>query len=157
MNSVKRHIYDEKDKAQILIIDDHPIVREGLAHLINQQSDLIVCAEAGNTKEALKAIEEQSIDLALVDMLLKNTTGTQVTNKIKSLNLDIPVLIFSMSDEPFYIKRALDAGARGYITKDEVSEKIIYAIRQVLKGKVYLSKRLAKKFSKRELEGFLSY
>jgi len=156
MNSVKGRIYDEKDKARILVIDDHPIVREGLAHLINQQPDLIVCAEAGDAKEALKAIEKQPLDLALVDMLLKNTTGVQVTQKIKLRNPDILVLVFSMSDEMIYIKHALEAGARGYIIKDELSEKIIDAIRQVLAGKIYLSRKLIQKFSKHELDKLLA-
>lgn len=156
MNILKGPICDEKDKIRILVVDDHPIVREGLVHLINQQPDLIVCAEAGNTKEAINAIEKQPVDLALVDMLLKNTTGVQVTKKIKLQNPDILVLVFSMSDEMIYIKHALEAGARGYIIKEELSEKIIDAIRQVLAGKIYLSRKLMQKFSKRELDKLLA-
>jgi DNA-binding NarL/FixJ family response regulator len=130
----------------ILIVDDHPVVRDGLAQLINLQADLEVRAKARNIAEAVKAVKTQRIDLAIVDMLLKGETGIQVVKEIKTLCPNLIVLMFSMSDELEYIKQAFDVGARGYITKDEVSEKIIEAIRQVLDGKIYISKKLAKKF-----------
>ena len=127
----------------ILVVDDHPIVRDGLAELLNHEDDMEVSAKAGNIAEAIKAVKKQRIDLAIVDMLLKDETGVQVTKKIKALCPNLIVLIFSCSDEPQYVKQAFAAGARGYILKEEVSEKIVVAIRQVLQGKVYLSKRLA--------------
>jgi DNA-binding NarL/FixJ family response regulator len=99
--------------------------------------------------------EKQQIDLAIVDMLLKDTTGIQVTKKIKALYPNIVVLIFSMSDELRYIKQAFQVGERGYITKNDLSEKIIDAIKQILDVGIYLSKRLARKFSKHELNEFL--
>jgi DNA-binding NarL/FixJ family response regulator len=143
-------------KIKILVVDDHPIVLDGLAELLNHEADLVVSARAGNAAEAIKAVKKQRIDLALIDMLLKNTTGVQVTKKIKALCPNMVVLIFSMSDELRYIKQAFEAGARGYITKDELSEKIIDAIRQILDGGIYLNKRLAKKFPKHELNEFLA-
>jgi len=128
----------------ILVVDDHPIVRDGLAELLNHEADMVVSAKAGNIAEAVEAVKKQRIDLAIVDMLLKNDeTGVQVTKKIKALCPNLIVLIFSMSDNPLYVKQAFAAGARGYILKDELSENIIVAIRQVLQDKVYLSKRLA--------------
>ena len=136
----------------ILIVDDHPIVRDGLAQLINLEGDLEVRAKAGNIAEAVKAVKTQRIDLAIVDMLLKNETGIQVIKKIKALCPNLIVLMFSMSDDSKYIKQAFEAGARGYITKDELSEKIIDAIRQVLDGRIYLSKKLAKKFPKHQIK-----
>ena len=139
-------------KTRITIVDDHPIVLEGLAQLINQQVDLVVCSKAGNTKQALEAVKKQHIDLAIVDMLLKNTTGIQLTKSLKSKCPDIRILILSMSDEPYYIKHAFQAGAQGYITKDEVADEIISAIRQVLNGKIYLSARLAEKFPRRTID-----
>ena len=139
-------------KTRITIVDDHPIVLEGLAQLINQQDDLVVCAKAGNAKQALEAVKKQHIDLAIVDMLLKNTTGIQLTKSLKSKCPDIRILILSMSDEPYYIKHAFQAGAQGYITKDEVADEIISAIRQVLNGKIYLSTRLAEKFPRRTID-----
>ena len=143
-------------KTGILVVDDHSIVCDGLTDLINLEADLVVSAKAGNSAEATKAARKQRIDLAIVDMLLKDTTGVQVTKKIKAMCPNLIVLIFSMSDELRYIKQAFEAGARGYITKDELSEKIIDAIRQVLDGGIYLNKRLAKKFSKHELNEFLA-
>jgi DNA-binding NarL/FixJ family response regulator len=137
---------------RILIVDDHPVVRTGLTQLINQEPDLVVCAEAGNAKQALEAIEKQHVDLAIVDMLLENTTGIQVTKDLKSRCPGLRVLILSLSDEPYYIKGAFQAGARGYITKEEAAEEIINAIRQLLDGKIYLSGRVALKFTRKTLE-----
>jgi DNA-binding NarL/FixJ family response regulator len=136
----------------ILIVDDHPVVRDGLAQLINLEADFEVRAKACNIAEAVEAVKTQRIDLAIVDMLLKGETGIQVIKKIKALCPNLIVLMFSMSDELEYIKQAFDAGARGYMTKDEVSEKIIEAIRQVLDGKIYLSKKLAEKFPKHQFK-----
>ena len=143
-------------KIKILVVDDHPIVLDGLAELLNHEANLVVSAKAGNIAEAIKAVKKQRIDLAIVDMLLKDETGVQVTKKIKTLCPNLIVLIFSCSDEPQYVKQAFAAGASGYILKEEVSEKVVVAIRQVLQGKVYLSKRLAKKFPKHELNEFLA-
>jgi len=137
---------------RILIVDDHPIICDGLAQLINLEADLEVRAKAGNFAGAVKAVKTQQIDLAIVDMLLKKETGIQVIKKIKTLRPNLIVLMFSMSDELEYIKQAFDAGARGYITKDELSEKIIDAIRQLLGGGIYISKKLAKKFPKHKIK-----
>ena len=155
MSKKKNNTNLEAGKTRILVVDDHPIVRDGVADLLNLEADLVVTARAGNIAEAVEAVKKQQIDLALVDMLLKDETGVQATKKIKALCPNIIVMIFSMSDELRYIKQAFEAGARGYIAKDEVSEKIIDAIRQVLDGRAYLSERLAKKFSKHELNEFL--
>jgi DNA-binding NarL/FixJ family response regulator len=155
VNKKKNNTNLEAGKTRILVVDDHPIVRDGVAELLNHEADMVVSAKAGNIAEAIKAVKKQRIDLAIVDMLLKDETGVQVTKKIKALCPNLIVLIFSCSDEPQYVKQAFAAGARGYIIKDEVSEKIIDAIRQVLKGKVYLSKRLAEKFPKHELNELL--
>ncbi|MHB9070255.1 MAG: response regulator [Sedimentisphaerales bacterium] len=155
MSEKKNNTNLEVKKNIIMVVDDHPIVRDGVADLINLEEDLVVVARAGNIAEAIEAVKNQQIDLALVDMLLKNETGIQATEKIKAICPNIIVMIFSMSDDPRYIKQAFMAGVRGYITKDEVSEKIIDAIRQVLDGEVYLSERLAKKLSKHELNEFL--
>jgi len=148
MSGKKNNTILSAKKTRILIVDDHPIVRDGLEQLINYEADLLVSAKAGNAAEAAKAVKKQRIDLAIVDMFLKNSTGVQVTEKIKAICPRLFVLMFSMSDEIRHVKQALKAGARGYITKDELSEKIITAIRQVLDGRIYLNKRLAEQFSK---------
>ena len=151
MNKKKNNTNLEAGTTRILVVDDHPIVRDGMADLLNLEEDFMVIARASNMTEAIEAVKKQQIDLALVDMLLINETGVQVTKKIKALCPNIIVMIFSMSDDLKHIEQAFEAGARGYIIKDEVSEKIIDAIRQVLDGGIYLSNRLAKKFPKHEL------
>jgi len=147
---------EAKEKTRILIVDDHPVIREGLTLIINRQSDLLVCAEAGTIGEAVKAVKNQKIDLALVDMLLSGTTGIQVIKKIKALYPGIVALVFSMSDKSQYVKQAIEAGARGYITKDEISEDIVNAIRRVLKGQIYISSKLLKNLPKEEFDGLLA-
>ena len=155
VNKKKNNTNLTAEKTRILVVDDHPIVRDGVADLLNLEADFVVVARAGSIAEAIGAVKEQQIDLALIDMLLINETGIQATKKIKAIYPGIIVMIFSMSDDLKHIEQAFEAGARGYIIKDEVSEKIIDAIRQVLGGGVYLSERLAKKFSKHELNEFL--
>ncbi|MCF7957995.1 MAG: response regulator transcription factor [Phycisphaerae bacterium] len=145
-----------KDKTRILIVDDYPVIREGLTQIINQETNLLVCAEAGTIGEAVKVVKKQKIDLALVDMLLDNSTGIQVIKRIKILCPDIIALIFSVSDNFQYVKQAIEAGARGYITKDEISENIVNAIRRILTGQIYISSRLLKHVPKEELDGLLA-
>ncbi|MHC4272014.1 MAG: response regulator [Planctomycetota bacterium] len=156
MSKKKNNINLAARKTRILVVDDHPIVRDGLTDLINLEADLVVSAEAGNAAEAKKAVRKQHIDLAIVDMLLKDTTGVQITKKIKAICPNLIVLIFSMSDELRYIKQAFEAGARGYITKDEISEDILNAIRYVLKGQIYMSDRLIKNIPKEKIHGLLT-
>ena len=152
MNDTKEQHGTSQTRKRILIVDDYPVVREGLTQFINQQADLRVCAEAGNAEQALEAVEKQHVDLAIVDMLLRNTTGIQLTKSLKTKCPDLRILILSMSDEPYYIKHAFQAGVQGYITKEEVADEIISAIRQILNGRIYLSARLAMKFPHRTLE-----
>jgi DNA-binding NarL/FixJ family response regulator len=142
-------------KRRIAVVDDHPVILEGLEQLINWEDDLIVCVKAGNGKEALEAVSEQRVDLAIVDMLLENTTGVQITIDLKSRRPNLHVLILSMSDDPYHVKRAFQAGARGYLTKDEVSENIIAAIRCVLRGKIYVGKRIARQFSRKTIASWI--
>lgn len=137
---------EDEHRTRILIVDDHPIVRRGLVQLINQESDLVVCAEAEDANQALQAIEKQQVDLAIVDISLDGTDGIQLTEKIKLKYPRLPVLILTMHDELHHAQRALRAGARGYITKHEAAETIITAIRLILSGRDYVSKRMAQKF-----------
>jgi DNA-binding NarL/FixJ family response regulator len=142
-------------RTRIAVVDDHPVVLEGLTQLINLEDDLVVCATAGNAKQALETIKGQKVDLAIVDMLLQKTTGIQVTRKLRSRYPGLHVLILSMSDDYDYVKGAFKAGARGYITKDEVSEKMIAGIRRVSRGEIYVSKKLSRKFSKQTIAGWI--
>ena len=142
-------------KTRITVVDDHPVVLKGLEQLINREDDLVVCATAGNAKDALEALKKRQVDLVIVDMLLKNTTGVQVTEKLKAQYPSLHILILSMSDDRHHVKGAFQAGARGYITKDEVSEKIIVGIRKVLKGGIYVSKKLSQKFSRQTIVSWI--
>jgi DNA-binding NarL/FixJ family response regulator len=128
---------------RILIIDDHPIVRERLGELINQEVDLIVCGEAEDGQSAMAVIEKTFPDLALVDISLKNTYGIELVKNIKEQRPKLLTLVLSMHEESLYAERALRAGARGYITKQEASRKVIGAIRQVLAGGIYVSEKMA--------------
>jgi DNA-binding NarL/FixJ family response regulator len=127
---------------RILIVDDHPLVRAGLAQLIGDCPDLEVCAEAADMSEALKQIDSTNPDLAIIDLSLAGGSGLDLIEHIKSRNRNILMLVASMHDEMLYAERVLAAGARGYINKQEAQESIIRAIRQVLSGKVYLSEAM---------------
>ncbi len=155
VNDKKNNIGLPARKNRIAVVDDHPVVLEGLEQLINREDDLVVCATAGNAKSALEAIRRELVDLVIIDMLLKNTTGVQVTKKLRSQYPSLHILILSMSDDPYHVKRAFQAGARGYITKDEVSEKIIVAVRRVLRGEIYVGKRIARQFSKKAIASWV--
>ncbi len=137
-------------RTKILIVDDHPVICEGLTQIINREPDLWVCAEAGNMEEATNAARMQHFDLALVDILLDSITGIQVIEKLKTINPDIVALVFSVSDSSQYLKQAIKVGARGYITKDEISDDIIIAIRRLLQGHLHISKKLLNNITKQE-------
>src|SRR6476659_2877133 len=133
----------ESPKKKVLVVDDHPIVRERLAELINQEPDLTVCGEAEDSREALKAAESLRPDIAIVDITLKDTYGIELIKEFKDRYPKLPVLVLSMHDESLYGERALRAGARGYLTKQEATKKVVLAIRQVLAGGIFASEKMA--------------
>jgi len=132
-------------RARILIVDDHPAVREALASRIGRQPDLEVCGEAADMSEALGLVADTQPDLAVVDISLKTGSGIDLIKRIKDRNDSVRMLVWSMHSESLYAERALRAGALGYINKDQATDKIIEAIRRVLEGKVYLSDAMAEK------------
>jgi DNA-binding NarL/FixJ family response regulator len=136
-------------KSRILVVDDHAIIREGLTLLINQEQDLEVCATAASADDAFELIKKNNIDLAVVDISLDGTSGLQLTERMKSYNPHLPVLILTMHDEELYAKRAFRAGARGFVTKHEASQTIITAIRMMLAGHSYISDSMTQKFLKK--------
>jgi DNA-binding NarL/FixJ family response regulator len=134
------------DKRQgILILDDHPLTRYGIARLIEQEPDLAVCGEAENAQRALGAVRLRRPAVVLADLTMPGGEGLEFIKDMQSLYPEVPVLVVSMHDEGLYAERALRAGARGYIMKTEGGEKLVAAIRQVLGGKPYLSDRMAGK------------
>ena len=135
----------ENNRKKILIIDDHPIVIEGLTDLINKEVDIEVCGCAKDIPQAIKAVKKLNPDLVTIDISLENTSGLDLIKEIKTRFPDVPMLALSMHDESLYAQRALKAGAKGYITKQEATKKVITAIRKVLEGRLYLSETMKDK------------
>ena len=140
-------------KIKILLVDDHPLVREGLANLIHQQPDFEVCGEAGNEPEALELVSTVQPAVAIVDITLENGSGLELVKSIKALHPAVKMLVLSMHDESLYAERALRAGARGYIMKREAAKKIIQGIRSVLAGQLYVSDRIMAAMSEKFVAG----
>jgi DNA-binding NarL/FixJ family response regulator len=132
-------------KKRILILDDHPMMREGLAQLINSETGLSVCGEAGCGQEAFELAAKLKPDLLLVDISLPDKSGLEVIKELRSFHPDISVLVISMHDESLYAERVLRAGGRGYIMKQEGGKKLMEAILQVLSGKIYVSEKMSEK------------
>jgi Response regulator containing a CheY-like receiver domain and an HTH DNA-binding domain len=130
-------------KTQILIVDDHPVTRAGLSHLINHQPDMIICGEAESAAQAMDVLTSSQPDLLLIDLTLPGKSGLELVKDVKAMRPDLLMLVVSMHDESLYADRVLRAGARGYITKHEGGEKLITAIRQVLSGKIYVSESMS--------------
>jgi DNA-binding NarL/FixJ family response regulator len=126
-------------KRRVFVVDDHPVVRDGLRGVIEQQPDLMVCGEAAEAPEALASIPSASPDLVLVDLLLAHSSGLDLLKDLVIRHPSVPVIVLSMHDEMIYADRVLRAGARGYLMKAESSQSLLIAIRQVLAGKVFVS------------------
>jgi len=136
---------DQRSKHSVLIVDDHPVVRQGLAQLINQEKDLEVRGYAEDAFQAMQAIKDVQPDMIIVDISLKDTSGMDLIKDVKIQYPNLPILILSMHDESLYAERALRAGAKGYIMKHEATERVITAIRRVLAGEIYVSDSMAAK------------
>lgn len=137
-------------RRKILVVDDHPFMRAGLAQLIDRQPDLQVCGEAGNPVEAARELARCRPDLVLTDITMPGRSGLEFIKDLQAAEANLPVLVVSMHDEVIYAERVLRAGARGYIMKEAGGENLLAAIRQVLRGEVYVSPSM----SARMLETF---
>jgi DNA-binding NarL/FixJ family response regulator len=133
-------------KSRILIVDDHPMTRQGLVTLIEHQPDWAVCFEAQNAEQALEAIAKTKPDLVLADISLPGKSGLELIKDIRALHENLPVLVISMHDESLYAERVLRAGARGYVPKHSGAAKIVEAIRAVLNGRIYVSEEMSAHF-----------
>jgi DNA-binding NarL/FixJ family response regulator len=140
-------------KRRIFLVDDHAILRNGLAEMINQSDDLVVCGEAASAEEALRQIQQEKPDLAIVDLSLPGQGGLDLLKTLKSRMPALALLVLSMHDEVFYAQRALQAGALGYIMKREAIEELQSAIRHILGGKVYLSAKMSERFVQGAIRG----
>jgi len=132
-----------RKRARVLLVDDHPLVRERLAEIINREADLMVSGEAEDRHEAIEAILARPPDLAIVDLTLKNSDGLELIKDIRTRWPKMRMLVVSMHDESLYAERVIRAGALGYITKQEATRKILLAIRRVLAGTIYLNEKIA--------------
>ena len=131
--------------ARLLVVDDHPIVRLGIRQLVSQAVGLSICAEASSGEEALEHIKTSEMDLAIVDLGLKDGPGLSLIRTMHEVAPDLPVLVLSMHDEALFAERALRAGARGYIMKQEAIVGLVQAVRQVLSGRIYLSEDMSQR------------
>jgi DNA-binding NarL/FixJ family response regulator len=129
--------------AKIVLVEDHPIFRKGLAQLINNEKDMTVCGESEDSVEALRIVKELEPDLVIVDITLKDRNGIELIKDIKIRFPEMKIIVISMHDEKIYAERALRAGAKGYIMKQEAPETILKAIHHVLNNNVYVSNDIA--------------
>ncbi len=140
-------------KRRVLIVDDHPIVRQGLALLINREPDLEVCGEAEEAASAMHAIAKQQPNLVILDISLSGPDGLEVLKQIRASDAGLPVLVLSMHDESIYAERVLRAGANGFIMKQEATDRVLTAIRRILAGDVYVPDRIASRLLRQYAHG----
>jgi DNA-binding NarL/FixJ family response regulator len=140
-------------RRRVFLVDDHPLVREWLTTLINQQKDLVVCGEADDAPRALQAIESLQPDVAVVDVTLASGSGIELVKDLKRVAPKVAVVVLSMHDEALYAERAFRAGARGYVMKRETTRKIIAAIHEVLNGRIYVSEEYRTSLTEKLIQG----
>ena len=140
-------------KKRILVVDDHPIVRQGLALLIDREPDLVVCGEAEDAMGAMHVLASAKPDFLIVDLSLNGPDGIDLLKNVRTTHATLPVLILSMHDELVYAERALRAGANGYIMKQVATERVLVAVRRILAGEIYVSDRIANRMLKHYITG----
>jgi DNA-binding NarL/FixJ family response regulator len=140
-------------KKRILVVDDHPIIRQGLALMVNREADLVVCGEAEDATGAMLVMASSRPDILIIDISLNGPDGLDLLKNVRTTHPTLPVLILSMHDESIYAERALRAGANGYIMKQEATEKVLVAVRRILNGEIYVSDRIANKMLKHYITG----
>jgi DNA-binding NarL/FixJ family response regulator len=140
-------------KCKVLLVDDHPVVRQGLALFIDRESDLTVCGQANDATSALQVIRNSTPDFVVLDISLEGPDGLELLKILRAEYPKLPVLVLSMHDELLYAERALRAGANGYIMKQEATDRVLTAIRHILGGDVYLSDRLTKRMLQQFVNG----
>ena len=140
-------------KARVVIVEDHPMFRERLALLINREDDMMVCGEADNVRDGLLLIQQTKPQIAIVDISLRGSGGLDLIKDMRAQEINVPVLVLSMHEESLYAERVIRAGAKGYITKHEASAKVMIAIRQVLRGEIYLEAQMMSKLVHKMVAG----
>ena len=145
--------FSAERKARVMIVDDHPIIRQGMALLINREPDLHACCEAEQIEEAVQANRACPHDIVILDMSMEGFSGLELLRRMKFEFPDLPVLMLSMHDEAIYAEPALRAGAQGYLMKQVATESLLQAIRQVLRGELYVSDQLRSRMLKKMVSG----
>lgn len=145
--------FNAQHKARILVVDDHPIVRQGISQLIDREADMQVCGEASNAEEALAACQSRQPDLAIVDLSLTGVSGLKLVKQLRVRFPSVAILMMSMHDESVYAERCLQAGANGYLMKQEATSTVLSAIRAVLRGELHLSERMRGMLLQQRLTG----
>ena len=153
MDARQKKTVARKDVSRVFIVDDHPIIRQGLGQLIDNEKDLSVCGQAEDAYEALKAIVKLEPDLIIVDISLKHSNGLELIKNLRQDNQSMGILVLSMHNESLYAERGLRAGANGYIMKEEAPAKIIGAIRRILNGKIYVSENVSMRMLSKLVNG----
>lgn len=138
---------------KVFVVDDHPIVRQGLIQVISREADLSVCGEAGDAPGALQGVIDGNPDVAVIDLHLAEGDGIDLIKQIHKRRPRLPVLVLTMHEEPFYVERAMRAGAQGFLTKQDAGDKVLAAIRKVAAGEIYVCDRVSPKLLKRLLAG----
>jgi len=138
-----------KPQTRILVVEDHPLVRRGIIDMVGHEEDLVVCGEAATAAEAMKLVESQKPHLVIADVTLGDGNGIALIRQIRALGGNLPVLVLSMREESLFAERAIRAGAQGYVSKSAPSERLISAIRQVLRGELALSQHIAERLIRR--------
>lgn len=143
----------DKEKKKVFLVDDHPIVRDGLKTLIERRERFFVCGQAEDAKGGLRGVKESHPDVVITDITLKESDGLELTKDLKVRYPDLPVIVLSIHEESTYCERALRAGAQGYLMKEVASEKVIDALDTVLKGELFISDTMAKRFLNKMVGG----
>ena len=141
------------NKIKVLLVDDHPLVRDGLVNLINQQPGLEVCGEVGSEAEAMAAAARLQPDVAVVDITLETGSGIELLKSLKAAHPEVKTLVLSMHDEALYAERALHAGARGYIMKREAAKRIVAGIQAVHAGQMFVSEKISAAMAEKFVSG----
>lgn len=140
-------------KIRVFLVDDHPLMRQGVSQLINIQPDMEVCGEADDAPSALKEIEKVKPDAAIIDISLKGTNGIELIKNLKAIHKFLPILVLSMHDEGIYAQRILRAGALGYVMKQDASDKVVTALRRIMSGEIYVNEKVGSQMLHQALTG----
>ncbi len=153
MNDRHSNSKGRNGKVKVFLVDDHPLMRQGVGQLINTQPDMQVCGEAEDAPSALKGIEAASPDVAIVDISLRGTNGIELIKNLRALYKFLPILVLSMHDETIYAQRVLRAGALGYVMKQEAAEKVVVALRRIMSGEIYVNEKVGSQMLHQALTG----